>query len=175
MGLVDGAAVGDGRCRERATVDLHVGLAQQVLLPDDGARILIERREVAVEQHADPRRAGPGRQCLHLADAEPGHGDVVARYEVGAGLEDRSHVIPAEGELAAHLGREQDGGQHADHDIGEEDRQVGAAPHFGPPSRTPTTLSNELGTVNGLLPVVGNGGLHGTAEQPPTPTVIRVA
>ena len=48
MVLVDGAALRDGPLRGMAAIELHVRFPQQVLLPDHGAGVLEDRREVLV-------------------------------------------------------------------------------------------------------------------------------
>ena len=69
MALVNRSAVGDGALGLVAAVDLDVGLAQEVLLPDHGSRILEERREIAMQEHGYSRASRRRRQALDFADA----------------------------------------------------------------------------------------------------------
>ena len=73
MVLVDGAALRDGPLRGMAAIELHVRFPQQVLLPDHGAGVLEDGREVLVQQHADLHGAGHRSQRLDLAHPQPGH------------------------------------------------------------------------------------------------------
>ena len=98
--------------------------------------------------------------------------ELVAGHQFGAGLEDGVHPVAAEHELAAHLGSQEGGGQQSQQGVGDEDRQVGPAPHRPPPSSTRTTASNASATWR-LLPV---GRVQGTPGlQAPTTTLMRVA
>ena len=173
--LVDGAAVRDGALAGGTAVDLHVGLTEQVFLPDDGSRVPKDGREVAVEQHGYPGRAGDWGERLDLADSQPSHRHVIARHQLGAGFEDGVHPVAAEDEFSAHLQRQDGHGERANQHVGDEHRQVGPAPHFAPPRRTPTTASNASGTLSNPPGAVPAGSLQGATLHPPVTTVIRVA